>query len=156
PDSSWLSVPSGTSGTGSSVITIAHPDNYDAPRQAIVMVRWPTPTAGQNIRIAQAGCRYAVSRAAFDYAATGGTCTFDVLQQSDPTRAVVRHKIAVCGQRSPTWAGSPSGAACRGPATTRSHSTSLLTPGRRRGLETSPSETRWLRLHKPGASSFHS
>ena len=84
PDSSWLSVPSGTSGTGSRVITIAYPDNYDAPRQGIVMVRWPTPTAGQNIRVAQAGCHYAVSRAAFNFTAAGGSDTFVVLQESDP------------------------------------------------------------------------
>jgi hypothetical protein len=62
------------------------PDNYDAPREGIVMVRWPTATAGQNIRIAQAGCRYAVSRTAITMAAGGGTATFDVIQQSDPTQ----------------------------------------------------------------------
>jgi hypothetical protein len=77
-------VSSGTSGTGSSVITITYPDNYDAPRQGIVMVRWPTPTAGQNIRIAQAGCHYAVSQSAFDMTAAGGSGTFVVLQESDP------------------------------------------------------------------------
>lgn len=85
PDASWLSVPSGTSGTGSRVITIAYPDNYDAPRQGTVMVRWPTPTAGQNLRVAQAGCVYAVSRGAFPVIAGGGSFTFDVIQQSDPS-----------------------------------------------------------------------
>lgn len=49
------------------------------------MVRWPTPTAGQNLRIAQAGCRYAVSQSAFSFTAAGGTGTFSVIQQSDPT-----------------------------------------------------------------------
>ena len=48
------------------------------------MVRWPTPTAGQNIRVVQAGCRYAVSRSTFDFAATGGSGAFDVIQQSEP------------------------------------------------------------------------
>ena len=84
PDTSWLNVSSGTSGTGSSVITISYPDNYDAPRQGMVMVRWPTPTAGQNIRIAQAGCHYALSQSAFDMTAAGGSGTFVVLQESDP------------------------------------------------------------------------
>jgi hypothetical protein len=42
--------------------------------------------AGQNIRIAQAGCRYAVSRSAISIAAGGGTTTFDVIQRSDPTQ----------------------------------------------------------------------
>lgn len=59
-------------------------DNYDAPRAGTVMVRWPTPTAGQNIQVAQAGCFYAVSPNAFDFAAGGGTGSFDVFQQSDP------------------------------------------------------------------------
>ncbi len=81
----WLSVASGTSGNGSRNVSISYSDNYDAPREGIVMVRWPTPTAGQNIRVAQAGCRYAVSRTAFSFTAAGGTGTFDVLQQSDPT-----------------------------------------------------------------------
>ena len=64
PESSWLNVPSGSSGTGPRCVTVSVPDNYDAPREGIIMVRWPTPTAGQNVRIAQAGCRYAVSRTA--------------------------------------------------------------------------------------------
>jgi hypothetical protein len=59
-------------------------ENYDAPRDGIVMVRWPTPTAGQNIRIAQAGCTYAVSQSSFAFAPAGGTGTFNVIQQSIP------------------------------------------------------------------------
>jgi len=81
----WLNVPSGSSGTGSTTLSIAFSDNYDAPREGIVMVRWPTPTAGQNIRVAQAGCRYAVSRTAISVVAAGGSSTFEVIQQSDPT-----------------------------------------------------------------------
>jgi hypothetical protein len=49
-----------------------------------VKVRWPTPTAGQNVRVAQAGCFYSVSRASISFTAGGGSATFDVLQQSDP------------------------------------------------------------------------
>jgi hypothetical protein len=81
-DASWLNV--GASGVGSGPITIAFPDNYDAPRRGQVLVRWPTPTAGQNIRVAQAGCLYAVSQAAFNFTASAGAGTFSVLQQSDP------------------------------------------------------------------------
>jgi hypothetical protein len=66
-------------------MSIAFSDNYDAPREGILMVRWPTPTAGQNIRVAQAGCRYAVSKTTVSIAASGGTETFEVIQQSDPT-----------------------------------------------------------------------
>jgi hypothetical protein len=85
PNVTWLTVPTGTSGSGSAGISIAFLDNYDAPREGVVMVRWPTPTAGQNIRIAQAGCRYAVSKTTISIAASGGPGTFDVIQQSDPT-----------------------------------------------------------------------
>ena len=83
-NASWLTVPSGSSGTGSGVITIAFSENYDAPRDGIVMVRWPTPTAGQNIRLAQGGCLYAVSRNAFSVTAAATSGTFDVIQQSQP------------------------------------------------------------------------
>jgi hypothetical protein len=84
PNASWLTVPSGSWGTGSAVITIAYSENYDAPRDGIVMVRWPTPTAGQNIRVAQAGCLYPVSRSSFSFAAAAASGTFDVIQQSQP------------------------------------------------------------------------
>ena len=84
PNVPWLTIPSGTSGTGSASITIAFSENYDPPRNGIAMVRWPTPTAGQNIRIAQAGCVYAVSRSAFSLTAAATAGTFDVIQQSVP------------------------------------------------------------------------
>ncbi len=85
PDASWLNVSSGSSGTGTGVVTVTVPSNYDAPRTGTIQVRWPTPTLGQNVRIAQAGCRYAVSKTAIGFAAVGGSGTFDVIQQSDPT-----------------------------------------------------------------------
>jgi hypothetical protein len=58
--------------------------NYDAPREGIAMVRWPTPTAGQNVRVSQAGCRYSVSKSVIAFAAAGGAGGFDVLQESEP------------------------------------------------------------------------
>jgi hypothetical protein len=85
PNTAWLTVPTGGAGSGSANMSIAFSDNYDAPREGILMVRWPTPTAGQNIRVAQAGCRYAVSKTTVSIAASGGTETFEVIQQSDPT-----------------------------------------------------------------------
>lgn len=81
---SWLNVTTGGSGTGNGSIAIGYSDNYDAPREGVVMVRWPTPTAGQNVHVAQAGCRYGVSRKVIDMEAAGGNASFDVLQQSDP------------------------------------------------------------------------
>ena len=64
---------------------MAFTENYDAPREGIVMLRWPTPAEGQNIHVAQAGCRYGVSQTAMAFIASGGSGTFNVLQQSDPT-----------------------------------------------------------------------
>jgi hypothetical protein len=80
----WLKVQSGSNRTGPGMIVIDVSDNYDAPRDGVVAVRWPAPTAGQNIRIEQAGCLYAVSQASFAVAAAGGSAHFDVLQQSVP------------------------------------------------------------------------
>jgi len=84
PDASWLSVAGGASGRGPATITLKVAENWDSPRLGLLMVRWPTPTAGQNVRVAQAGCRYAVSTASIAVVATGGAARFDVYQQSDP------------------------------------------------------------------------
>jgi hypothetical protein len=84
PNASWLRIPSGRSGSGSGTITIQFSDNYDAPRTGTVLVRWPTPTEGQNVRVAQAGCTYAVSQNAFNVTSSGGPGTFDVIQESIP------------------------------------------------------------------------
>jgi hypothetical protein len=81
----WLQITSATSGRGPETIRIRYSDNYDAPRNGVVMVRWPTPTAGQNLHVAQAGCRYAVTKTTVDVPAAGGSGSFEVFQQSDPT-----------------------------------------------------------------------
>jgi hypothetical protein len=81
----WLTLPSGSSGSGTAPITLAFSDNYDAPREGIAMVRWPTPTAGQNVRLSQAGCVYAVSQSALNFTASAATGSFNVIQQSQPT-----------------------------------------------------------------------
>jgi hypothetical protein len=83
-DASWLSITSGRSGTGAGTITFTYADNYLAPRHGVVMVRWPTPSLGQNLHVEQAGCSYGVSRSSIDVASAGGTLTFDVVQESDP------------------------------------------------------------------------
>jgi hypothetical protein len=81
---SWISVVGGQSGVGSGTVRFRVSDNWDAPRQSVVMVRWPTATAGQNLQVRQAGCRYAVSVAAIAVPAAGGSQRFDVVQSSDP------------------------------------------------------------------------
>lgn len=80
----WLSLPNGKSGKGSGTIAIAFSDNYDAPRDGVVMVRWPTPTAGQNIQVEQAGCLYSVNQSAFNFTSAAATGSFTVFQQSQP------------------------------------------------------------------------
>ena len=84
PDASWITLTSPASGNGSGVVSFRVSENWELPRQGNVMVRWPTPTAGQNVQVAQAGCRYAVSATSIGIAAAGGTGRFDVIQQSDP------------------------------------------------------------------------
>ena len=84
PDASWMSVAGGTSGTGSATITVDVGENWDAPRLGLLMVRWPTPTAGQNVRVAQAGCHYSVTVPSINVVAGGGPAQFGVYQQSDP------------------------------------------------------------------------
>ena len=80
----WITLAGGGSGSGSGTISFRVADNWEAPRTGTVMVRWPTPTAGQNVRVQQAGCRYAVSTPSMSMPSSGGTGRFDVLQQSDP------------------------------------------------------------------------
>jgi hypothetical protein len=83
-DRPWIALPGSESGSGSAVLSMTYTDNFDAPRDGMVMVRWPTPTAGQNIRLSQAGCTYGVSRTDMSFPSAGGTGTFDVVQQSIP------------------------------------------------------------------------
>jgi hypothetical protein len=84
PASSWITLTEGQAGTGSGLVSFRVSDNYDAPRQGIVEVRWPTVTAGQNVRVLQAGCYYGVSTSNINIANVGGQGHFDVVQQSDP------------------------------------------------------------------------
>ena len=84
PGAPWITVESAGSGRGSGVISFRVSENYDAPRQSVVEVRWPTPTAGQNLQVMQAGCLYAVSTGSIAIAAGGGPSQFNVIQQSVP------------------------------------------------------------------------
>jgi hypothetical protein len=84
PGVSWITLQSSSSSSGSGTVRFKVSDNFDAPRSGVVMLRWPTPTEGQNLQIAQAGCYYAVSRDSVSFAAGGGTGTFDVITYSDP------------------------------------------------------------------------
>ena len=83
-DAPWITIVDRGSGSGSDVIGFSVSDNWGPPRQSVVKVRWPTVSAGQNLRISQAGCNYAVSTDAIAVAASGGPGTFSVIQVSDP------------------------------------------------------------------------
>jgi hypothetical protein len=85
PTSSWITLTEGQSGTGSGLVSFTVSDNYDAPRQGVIEVRWPAVTAGQNLHVLQAGCYYGVSTTHIDTAALGGPGYFEVVQQSDPS-----------------------------------------------------------------------
>lgn len=81
----WLLLLGSSTGNGPMALRFAVTGNYDAPREGVLEVRWPTATAGQNIHVLQAGCRYAVSVPQVAMPAAGGVSFFQVLQQSDPT-----------------------------------------------------------------------
>lgn len=81
----WLSVTGATAGSGTGTVRFRVSDNWDLPRFGQLLVRWPTPSAGQNVRVNQAGCRYLATPGVFSIPAAGGSFRFDVIQQSDPT-----------------------------------------------------------------------
>jgi hypothetical protein len=83
-DTPWISISGGASRSGPGELRFRIGDNYDASRLGVVKLRWDTPTAGQNVQVSQAGCRYAVSTTAVSAPAAGGGFTFDVFQESDP------------------------------------------------------------------------
>lgn len=78
PAASWLTVLSGQSGLGPGTIVFRFTDNFEAARQANIEVRWPTPTAGQNVRVFQEGCTYVTTKDIIDVPAAGGDFNFDV------------------------------------------------------------------------------
>jgi len=82
---SWITIAPGLSGAGTGTISYTLGSNYDAARQANIEVRWPTPTAGQNVRVAQAGCLYYAGPTFFDVPSAGGDYSFDVFSQSTDT-----------------------------------------------------------------------
>jgi hypothetical protein len=84
PEASWIIVDSGTAGSGAGTIGFHVTDNYTAPRESTLKVRWPTPTAGQNVQIAQAGCLYTVIPASTVVQSAGADGSLDVYQMAQP------------------------------------------------------------------------
>jgi hypothetical protein len=95
----WLTIVAGQSGSGSGSVRFRVSDNWDAPRDAPVQVRWPTPTAGQNVRVFQAGCLYAVSRSAISVPVQAARPTSTCSSRVCPTRAEEPRRMPACGRR---------------------------------------------------------
>jgi hypothetical protein len=73
-----LSTPS----NGVGAITMAFTNSIytgDTPRRAAIEVRWPTPTAGQNVWVTQEGCWYALAPDTRDIGVAGGLAQIIVL-----------------------------------------------------------------------------
>ena len=80
----WLTVDGSAARSGSGTVVLTFGSNYAAPREGLVEVRWPTPSAGQNVRVAQAGCVYATTTSSVAVGAAGGNFSVGVLQQAVP------------------------------------------------------------------------
>jgi hypothetical protein len=80
----WIIVDGAAAGSGTGTIAFHVTDNYAPPRQAVIQVRWPTPSLGQDVRIEQAGCLYTLNPASAVIPAAGGDGTFDVWQMALP------------------------------------------------------------------------
>jgi hypothetical protein len=78
----WIKVDR-AAGDGSALVAVSH-DIFieDATRHAAVQVRWPTPTGGQNVSVAQEGCSYGFDRTPASFPASGGTRRVTVVTQA--------------------------------------------------------------------------
>lgn len=69
----WLQLLSNGSGAGSATLRIRVDYHLgEETRRAPLEVRWPTPTAGQNVWVEQEGCRYGLSEKSVNVPASGG------------------------------------------------------------------------------------
>lgn len=82
---SWIPISSGQTGLGPGTITFTLPGNFNEARRDVVRVRWPSPTEGQNVQVAQEGCSYSLDPAYFSVPACGGDRAFDVYTGSTDT-----------------------------------------------------------------------
>jgi hypothetical protein len=78
----WLEVSGPRSRRGSGAVQfISDALTSDSTRRATIELRWPTPSAGQNVRVTQEGCRYGVYPQTVAFPAAGGTGSINVLTQ---------------------------------------------------------------------------
>jgi hypothetical protein len=96
-NASWITIASGQTGLGPGTFRFRYTSNYDQARQGTIEVRWPTPTAGQNVRVAQEGCDYVFFSPSFMVPACGGDFHVEVWSASTD--------VDLCGQVGPTGRG---------------------------------------------------
>jgi hypothetical protein len=75
----WLQLIGPAQGSQSAFVRF-RVDTYTglATRRAPILIRWPTPSEGQNVWVTQSGCTYILMPTRLDFAASGGTGTFRV------------------------------------------------------------------------------
>lgn len=93
----WIVIASGLTGLGPGSIRFTFTSNYDAARQEVIAIRWPAPTEGQNVRVTQEGCDYAMAPTGFMVPACGGDRAFDVYSGSTD--------VGFCGHDGPMSSG---------------------------------------------------
>jgi hypothetical protein len=92
---SWITLASGQTGTGPGTVRFSAADNFDAPRDGLVVVHAPrgglvvmrSPTSQQQgARVSQAGCLYWVSKSSFSFGSAGGPGEFEALTMTLPSQ----------------------------------------------------------------------
>jgi hypothetical protein len=75
-DTPWLNLVTPPAGEGTATLRFSMSTyTEESSRAAALRVRWPTPTAGQNVWVTQEGCTYAVSVTSQNFTAGAGTGT---------------------------------------------------------------------------------
>lgn len=81
-DAGWLVLRSGAGGAGAGTIRFdVGSYTSEQTRRGAIEVRWPTPTAGQNVRVEQEGCRYGLAAPGAVVAVAGGPGEVFVVSQ---------------------------------------------------------------------------
>ena len=75
----WITVPGAADRDGDGTVQFTMQEyTGETTRRAPIEIRWPTPTAGQNVWINHEGCRYALSETTRTFTSAGGKATVDV------------------------------------------------------------------------------
>ena len=78
----WVTVPGGESREGPARLLFSVSEFVaETTRKAPIEIRWPGPTAGQNIWVTQEGCRYGMNDTPQTFGPAGGSGRADVVTQ---------------------------------------------------------------------------